>query len=293
MSSRTYRPPWHHAWKRGKATQLLLDQLRQAAVPPLPDPDALQLLGWLELPLDPADVVLVTSLNEGYIPTSVNADLFLPNTIRRQLGLLDNRRRFARDAYVVNWLLAARDQVQFFVARRDRLGDPKIPSRLIFACSPRKAAERASRFFQPSAEPSQQGGIEGRRERAGIAIPRPEPLPTALQTISVTAFRMYLKCPYRFYLRHVLGLTAVDDQRREMDALAFGTLAHEVLHQFGLGDCRDSDQSSVVRAELDRLLDDEVERRFGVRRPAAIDVQVTQLRNPLGRLCALAGGMGA
>ena len=71
----------------------------------------IELLGWLELPLDRAPALVATSFNEGCVPTSVNSDLFLPNALRQQLGLLDNRRRYARDAYALSVLLASRQEL--------------------------------------------------------------------------------------------------------------------------------------------------------------------------------------
>lgn len=65
-------------------------------VPPEPTSDAVELLGWLELPLDDTQAAIVTSFNEGFVPTSLNSDLFLPNGLRRRLGLNDNARRYAR-----------------------------------------------------------------------------------------------------------------------------------------------------------------------------------------------------
>ncbi len=49
-----------------------------------------ELLGWLELPLDDAPVLAVTQFNEGTIPKSASSDLFLPDTLRAHLGLDDN-----------------------------------------------------------------------------------------------------------------------------------------------------------------------------------------------------------
>src|SRR5690606_2593884 len=43
------------------AIRLTLEHLENESVPPLPDETALELLGWLELPLDDAPVLVVTS----------------------------------------------------------------------------------------------------------------------------------------------------------------------------------------------------------------------------------------
>ncbi|MCA9212749.1 MAG: hypothetical protein KDB27_06785, partial [Planctomycetales bacterium] len=42
--------------------------------------DSIELLGWLELPLDDAPAKIITSFNEGFVPSSIDSDLFLPNS---------------------------------------------------------------------------------------------------------------------------------------------------------------------------------------------------------------------
>src|SRR5690606_38063570 len=91
------------------ALRLTLDQLAVQRVPPPRDDAAVELLGWLELPLDDAPVLVITSFNEPYVPSSLDADLFLPNRLRQRLGVLDNERRCARDAYALNSMLASRE----------------------------------------------------------------------------------------------------------------------------------------------------------------------------------------
>ena len=96
------------------AVRLVLRQIEGGNIPPLLDPGAMELLGWLELPLDDAPAVIVTGFNEGCVPASLNADVFLPNQLRRALGIEDNDRRYARDAYALSVLAASRK------AARDR-----------------------------------------------------------------------------------------------------------------------------------------------------------------------------
>ena len=90
-----------------EALRLLLRQLDGETIAPLADPDAVELLGWLELPLDDAPALVVCGMNDQTIPDSLSADLFLPDHIRRQLGIEDNDRRYARDLYALSVLAAS------------------------------------------------------------------------------------------------------------------------------------------------------------------------------------------
>ena len=69
-----------------QALRIVLDQLGRQRIPAEPAPQAVQLLGWLELAWDDAPAIIIHSLNEGIVPSTQNADLFLPDRLRRVLG---------------------------------------------------------------------------------------------------------------------------------------------------------------------------------------------------------------
>lgn len=258
-----------------------LDQAGSQTIPPPAEADAIELLGWLELPLDDAPAMIVTSLNEGFVPESVNSDLFLPNRLRNRLGLLDNPRRFARDAYALSAIIACRSDVEIIVGRRNHDGDPLVPSRLLFATDRGEIAERAMAFF---ATPHQQSVVappphsRSKSQTQALSVPRPQPLERPVEHMSVTSFRDYIACPYRFYLRHVLRLRALDDQSDELDGAAFGSLAHEVLHRFGESPDRDSADAEQIRRILHHELNQAVGKHYGREAMAVVHVQAEQLR---------------
>ena len=283
------------------AVRCAVKRLSEEVVPPEPEVDAVELLGWLELPLDDTPAAIVTSFNEGFVPTSLNSDLFLPNELRQRLGLNDNARRYARDAYAVTLLQHARREVVWLVSCRDLDGNPQIPSRLLFAVPSDELPERVLLLMnregeapaEPSAVTTNEFATAARREprapdAAGLSVPHPTLIiaslgltelqqPTQVLKLNVTEFKSYLACPYRYFLKHVLKLESLDDQAVELDALAFGNVLHDVLRLFGESDARDSaDEARLRRCLLERL--DEVARqRYGTRRRAAVNVQLKQL----------------
>lgn len=275
--------------RAAEAIQIVLDQASTGLVPPPINDAAIEMLGWLELPLDDAPMLIVTGLNDGLVPESVNADLFLPNTLRRQLGLLDNARRYARDAYALSVLLSSRSELHLIVGRRSAEGDPLLPSRLFFATDAETIARRTLMFIETGPAPSEPDGSAAEEEvpriTARLAIPRPRPLHQPITELSVTGFRSYLACPYRFYLSHVLRLKSVTDTALELDGGAFGNLLHEVLGRFGTSPERDSSDPEAIRRVLDHELSRCAEERFGRSARAAVVVQIEQAR---ARLHALA-----
>ncbi|MEI6744150.1 MAG: AAA family ATPase, partial [bacterium] len=102
-----------------QALQLLLRQIGETSIPPEANDQAVELLGWLELTLDDSPVLVLTGFNEGKIPESINADAFMPNSLRTRLELTDNRRRYARDAYALTSVLHSRRRVIVITGRTD------------------------------------------------------------------------------------------------------------------------------------------------------------------------------
>jgi ATP-dependent helicase/nuclease subunit B len=269
-------------WKAADAIRLLLRQIDDSPVPPEAGAPAVELLGWLELPLDDAPVLVVTGLNDGFVPSFINADPFLPNALRRRVGLVDNERRYARDAYALAVLLGSR-RVRLVAGRRSAEGDPLTPSRLAFACPRERIPRRVLAYFggeeARAPEPRVPHGLLAGRGKSAFEPPRPRPPKEPITSMRVTQFRDYLTCPYRYYLRHVLNLRGMNDLAEELDPPAFGSLAHEVLSAFGA----DPDNSRLVDAErIARVLDGELERIvrriYGKRRLPAVNVQVAHLR---------------
>ena len=277
-----------------EAFRTALEPLANEQIPPPANADAIELLGWLELPLDDAPALVVTSFNEGFVPKSGGADLFLPNCLRQQLGLDHNDRRFARDAYALTVLCESRSQLKLIVARRDVDSNPLAPTRLLFAADEHTVARRAKTFFSPLPPSTPRRNLlapaSGVRAVSTFAIPEPQPPLKALERMSVTRFRAYLACPYRFYLRHVLELESLTDAVSELDPAAFGNLLHDVLQHFGRDEdakkVRTSTNSELIFAYLTDQLDKRVGGQFALAhcRPA-VAVQVEQAR---ARLKALA-----
>jgi hypothetical protein len=270
-----------------EAIRLTLEAVAGKIVPPPVDPEAVELLGWLELPLSDAAVAIITNFNEGFVPSSLNSDLFLPNALRTRLGLLDNTRRYARDAYALQSVLHSRAHTTLIVGRRTAEGDPLKPSRLLFAADPETIARRVVQFYggahaqQPQDRPPLPRGLSTERTAPDFAIPRPQPHARCQEPLSVTAFKDYLACPYRFYLGRVLGLESTSDEAEEMDGSDFGNLLHNVLKAFGRSPLKHSDDAPEITEFLAVELARQAARQLGrVRRPA-VQLQVEQLQRRL------------
>jgi ATP-dependent helicase/nuclease subunit B len=243
-------------------------------------PGAVELQGWLELPWEDAPHLVVAGLNDGRVPEAVVGDPFLPETLREKLGLKTNAARFARDAFLLQALAACRAQdgrLDLLFGKTSAAGDPLRPSRLLLRCPDAELPGRVAFLFRPADA-----------ARATLAWHRAWPLrPRAKappRQISVTAFRDYLACPFRFYLSRILGMKAVDAAKTELDALDFGDLCHGALEAMGrepaLRDCTDAGTlRGFLLEELDRI----VRGRFGGQLALPLVVQIESARQRLAR----------
>lgn len=256
----------------------LLQSISNVLVPETPDPLAVEMLGWLELAWDDAPALVIVGLHDGVVPESVSADAFLPNQLRRQLGMLDNTRRMARDIYLMQTILSTREFIRIVVGKTDVSGDPLVPSRLLLACDLSVLPARVlhlveeeyadvlptvERLTRPVSGPSR------------LPIPRPEISEPPFK-ISVTAFRDYLRCPYRFYLRHVRELRSTSDALVELDASMFGNIVHYTLDRLGGSNVGNSTDAEEVAEFLRDQLQQVVLGQLGPNPPAAAMIQIEQ-----------------
>ncbi|QDU29984.1 ATP-dependent helicase/deoxyribonuclease subunit B [Anatilimnocola aggregata] len=266
------------------AIALALRPLERVAISPPPDSSAIELLGWLELPLDDAPALIVTTVNEGFVPESRKNDAFLPDALRRELGLLHDDRRYARDAYSLQVLAHSRPDFKLITARFDTKRDPLAPSRLLFTGPAEQIAQRALRWFSPPPPALPRPNLLAPAGKiplhSTLEVPRPDASSWELDEITVTQFRSYLACPYRFYLSHVLRLQSHSDQAAELDAPSFGNLIHDVLQDFGRQEeINRSTDSHKLRNYFNERLDAIAAVRCRPRHArAAVRVQIEQAR---------------
>lgn len=268
------------------AIQLVLEQAAKSPVVEPKDENQIEMLGWLELHLDTAPVLIVTGFNDGHIPGASTMDAFLPDSLRAALGLDHNARRYARDAYMLQAIQRSRSRLTIIAGRRSAQGDPLTPSRFLLACDGETLVRRVNMMcgegadhvaLWPIGAPQPVSLAQSRFERP--AIPGSFTIP---ETLRVTDFAKYLACPFRFALDRVVELKGFNDDALEMDPLQFGSLAHEVLCAFGKNkDASLSADAKLIERFLLDQLDKEVPKRFGKHPVPAVRVQIARLQQRL------------
>jgi ATP-dependent helicase/nuclease subunit B len=244
---------------------------------------ALELQGWLEFLWEDAPHLVVAGANDGFVPDAVTGDVFLPESLRTRLGLKTNAARFARDAYLLHAIVAsraARGRVDVLLGKVSAAGDPLKPSRLLLQCADAELPARIEHLFRPL----EAGAAMPAWERIWQLRPRRAAAPTR---VSVTAFRAYLECPFRFYLRHVLAMEAIDPEKTELDAFDFGRLCHAPLEKLKDAPWRDCADEELLRDMLLREFDAEAGKKFGVELAVPLVAQLESARQRLRRAAAV------
>jgi len=237
-----------------------------------------EMVGWLELALDDAPDAIVAGLDEG-AASAAAVDGLLGPALRRSLGLPDADTRNARDLFFLELLSRSR-RVTFITGRRGAQGEPLAPRRILLAGTTAALVDTVRAFWGDENDDDDENRRRASgRGRFGPILPTADaPIPTRLPA---TAFRDYLACPYRFHLRHVLGLRPVRDLPRELQPGDFGRLLHAVLGRFARGPAAASDDAETVARTLEALLSEEGRLRSGSAPRVAVRIQLEQLRRRL------------
>jgi len=258
-----------------EALEILLGEITAERVPPraaVAGEAAVELLGWLELAMDEAPALVVTGFNEGFMPEAVQGDGWLPDGLRQELGLPDDRGRLARDLYTLEWLMNSREKFVLISGRRTLDGDPLRPSRLAFHGSPEQALEGVRHFL-----PKEEGEVSDAEMPLGRAKLKMPSALTPPKHWSASAISEYLASPYVFCLKKLAGLGTLDDRDQEMGPMLFGIIGHEVLHRFGESDLIASTDPKAIASYLNEALISECSKRFGTAPLPAVQLQSRQL----------------
>jgi ATP-dependent helicase/nuclease subunit B len=251
--------------------------------------EAVNLPGWVEAPWDPVPHLVLFGLNDHLIPRAKHAHPFLPAKLRELAGLPTNEQIFAGAAFTLEQLRrrrAGHGWLDVIVPQQDADGNPLRPSRLLFQTDDEALIQRVSHLFADAPNNEAQPYWEIPDAHKFVPLASAKQASKVVESISPTAFKMYLADPAEFWLKRALGMDEQSLGSLELDAAGFGNLAHGALEMFGneqLGkSLADEDE---IRRQLSLCLDQFVRGHFGANPPTAIRLQQESAR---ARLSAFA-----
>ena len=249
--------------------------------------------GWLELPFLDADEVVVSGFSEGKVPESIVGHAFLPDSLRRGLGLADNASRAERDRKILAMTLAcrAKESVTVHFHSVDSKGDILKPSRLLFDCaSDAVLVGRVKRLYAQRVGTGE-GAAADMPERWKINLPLPPDYEELAKT-SPSGLDGYMKCPFTYLLRKTFK-ESEDYRADELDASEFGNLVHDALEAWGRGELKDSTDADAIAEVLEGKVDEILAGRFGLEIPAVVALQGESAKRRLRRFAAMQAARAA
>jgi len=272
------------ARRMGRPVQFWIELMLSDLPAPIPLPPPGRMIdvqGWLEIFHEPGEHLILCGMNEGKVPARSGGEPWLSETSRGFLGLIQEKKRGARDAYLFHAMVQARQQtgsVHAFCGKAGGGGEALLPSRLLLAAEPAELPRRVQALFREIEPPE-----AGLRWEADWLWQPPTPTEKDVPTrLSVTSLRDYLACPFRYYLKHVLKMQQPEANRNEWNARDFGTVIHEVLERWARDtEAREFEKTEALHAWLSAELDRVVEAWFGRRPPLAVRIQTEAMRQRL------------
>jgi len=259
---------------------LLLAQIPSPGPQPPPG-RVIDVSGWLELFFEPGRHLVLCGMNDGQVPAGNTGDPWLGEAAATLLNLPVNAGRTARDAFLYQAMLEARrhdGRVDVICAKSGSGGESLLPSRLLLAADRADLPSRVKFLFRGIEPPD--AGMRWQADWQWHARTTDAPA-----RINATSLATWLDCPYRYYLKHGLGMQSPEPDRVEWNARDFGIVAHLVMEQWG------QDPTAIALTEHEPLhawlaaaLDRIVENQFGARPPLAVRVQTEVLRQRLAWL---------
>lgn len=262
------------------AIRIVLAELARTQIPHEPDASAVELLGWLDAVHDPAELLILTAMNEGCAPRDATADPLIPDSLRSALGLSTRQATLARDLCLLTQAMHMHPRVAIIAGRRRIDGSRLWPSRLLLASDDATVVRRLGWFLAEQLDPPPGPGMIPRLSSTAPAssafsvMPVQEHAP--LKSVSVTSFKRYMRSPYEFYLHDVLKLRDVPELALELEATRFGDFLHRILEIFGKGPVASSTDEAQIAAELERIARDVAEVDLGSSPPTAVAIQFEQ-----------------
>lgn len=224
------------------AAALVRAMIAEARLSPVPrGTEKLDAVGFLELPWYGDSVVIAAGLSENAMSNGKLSDIFLPEQLKRHLGLRTIADRQAADAACFFALDHSAD-VYFLVVRSDASGNRLLPPRILLQCGRDKLPGRIDELFGKSLmiRTVERKASEHRNEK--MTPCRDASFPKG---ISVTDFALYLNGPFNFYEQKLRGVESVPERSMELDAMQLGTLIHAAV-----AECADGLKNGVGEKEL-------------------------------------------
>lgn len=218
-----------------------------------------QVLGLLETRNIRFKKVFILDLNEGKVPDTRRENSILPLSAREKLGLPTYREREKLTSYYFKLLLRGAKEVHLFYQENNREEKSRFAEELIWE------RQKADRSLGTAFIDSVQYSIKLKKSDPSI-VRKTEAMTTILSNheYSATALDDYLRCPLKFYYRHLLKLYRKETFTAELDKSWTGNFVHDILADyFSARKGRVLSEDDLDWREMEILLDTAFSKYYG------------------------------
>ncbi len=199
-----------------------------------------QIVDSRSAPFGGFDLVVLMGLNEEEWPERSDRNIFYPQWLLREFGFPSDRDLLAgeRQRFLGLLDLAGKHVVLFRHQLEDEI--PAVPSPFLEDArswvSEREVTEVPLGIALAEIVVTRSDGLRrGLLSSESGAVPRRPghvegPL-TVSEPISPTAFELYLRCPFKYYSRYLLGIEEEEEVDEQLSPLERGRILHEVLQE--------------------------------------------------------------
>ena len=235
---------------------LFMELLHQESIDFQGEPlQGLQIMGMLESRVLDFETVIISSVNEGIIPSGKQGNSFIPYDVKKEMGLPTYKEKDAVYTYHFYRLLQRAKNIHLVYNTEPDVLVGGEPSRLI---SQLEADQKISPYINHKL-----ASMEIIAEKALPAvIIKDQNLLSAIQIraekgFSPTSLSQYIRDPLEFYKRAILQIEESPDVEENIAAKTFGIIIHEVLEELFtpfVGQYLEVGKLSAIRSEIESIV---------------------------------------
>lgn len=172
------------------------------------------------------EAVVMVGCDEQQLPAFSEPPLFFSDTLNGLLGGASIEAQFVQQARDLSQLFISFSSVDLLWQSKSKSGEPLRPSAWIARLQidlPSWQARNANTFFSP------RSGVAAPLHMAVAQLDADLPMPISM---SPSAYKALRDCPYRYYVRCLLGLRKLKGFEEGFDASLAGQTLHKILRNF-------------------------------------------------------------
>ena len=189
--------------------------------------DGLQIMGMLESRNLDFETVIITSVNEGILPSGKSNNSFIPFDLKTALGLPTYKEKDAVYTYHFYRLLQRAKNIHIIYNTEPDVLEGREKSRLIsqLLTDVNKADEITAKVIAPATDPPVRLPETIAKDAHLMGLIQQH----ALKGFSPSSLSNYIRNPIDFYKQHLLGINDLLEVEETVAANTFGTIIHDTL----------------------------------------------------------------